>query len=141
MKIKLDFYTEYCRNKPIDLQFMLEEERRDLVVHSNNKNLLLLRFYSGQHYHDAIDITGSTFELIVKANPTDDDTSAIFEIEVTDLSNAAEGEAEIPIDLSASGYTDLMGNYIYELRMTTDSGRIKTLCYGTFAILQSLFKN
>jgi len=141
MRLKLDFFLDRHRKHPIDIPFMLEDERRDLVIHSNNKNLLSLRFYSGMFFHDSIDITGDTFDFIVKENPTDDDDDAILNIQVTDLSDPVGGEAEVVIDLSESGYTELIGNYLYELRMTTSSGRIKTLCYGTLAILQSLFKD
>jgi hypothetical protein len=141
MQIKLEFYVNQARKHPTDQTYALEDERKELVFHGNNQNQLAIRIYSGATYHDLVDITGYVFDFIVKVNPTDTDAEAIINIHQTDLTDPTNGKVNINVDLSASGYADLLGNYLYELRMTTDTGRIKTLCYGTLGILQSLFNS
>lgn len=139
MRLKLEFYTEN-RHKQVDEIFLLQDLRKDLVLQSNNNNLLELRFYSGKTFHDALDITGATFDLMVKENPTDTDANAAINIHVTDLTCPSEGKANIPIPLLESGYGELVGNYLYEIKMTTAHGIIKTICFGTMSFLQSLFE-
>ena len=137
MKVVQDFYLHPCKRHPLSESFILEDMRRDMVFKCGDDNEIHCRFYSGKFFNDSVDITDWVLDLIVKIKPTDEDQDAILIKHVTDFSDAIEGKAEIEISPSES--TGLSGNYIYQLKATKPSGKVRLLCEGIWTYQSSLF--
>jgi hypothetical protein len=137
MKIVLDFYLHPHRRHPLSETFELSDMRRDLVLQCGDDNELHCRFYSGKFFNDTVDITDWVLDFIVKNNPTDTDEDAVLNKHITDLEDPINGKVEI--ELTPSESAGLAGNYIYQLKCTRSSGKIKLLCEGILTFKSSLF--
>ncbi len=105
MKLKL-----YLTQKNEQVTSILQ----DLVLKANADNLLDCFFYDEDD--NMVDITGATINFIVKEKSTDEDENALLDKEVTDLTEASLGEAEI--EIAKDDCKDLEGNYLYSIKVT-----------------------
>lgn len=85
----------------------------------------------------AIDIGGYTFLMTVDitANPPDN-TTKLFEVTGT-IIDAASGNVEFA---PTTGQTDRVGIFYYDIQMTDDTGRIRTIDSGKYTIRQDITK-
>lgn len=129
MLVRLDFYLHYGpKHHPIDEKFILDDMRKDIVLETNNDNKLKLQIWSGNYFNDGVDVTDWKFYLTIKQNPTDTDDEAIYKNDNADMEDAVDGKVDILIAL-ASGQ-DFLGNYLYEIKAKTKTGKIRTMCFG-----------
>jgi hypothetical protein len=146
MKLNLSYYLNHfhCHEHnevQTDEYYILQDLRRDLVLSSNNDNLLKIRIYTGKFWNSNVIITGWEFYFIVKEKPSDEDSDAVINIHQTTPTDPMDGKTEIAIPLLAGSgnYGELVGNYLYELKAKTLSGKIIKLSFGTICFEQSLF--
>jgi len=137
MQILLEYKEHIKTHHQIDESILLDEIRKDLVVYGKDNNRLKLQFYSGKDFYDREDITGWTFDLIVKVNPDDADTLAVMRRHVTTISDPIDGIVYISLTFQSGEF--LEGNYIYQLKRTNNSGRVQLLNEGLICFRQSLF--
>ena len=77
-------------------------------------------------------ITGSTINLIVKANKTDSNTDAVIDTDADCLTSGSVGTAIIYLSPAETDIT--IGNYFYELFETKATGEKAMLLDSTFNI-------
>jgi hypothetical protein len=111
-----------------------EDKQVDLLMRAKNTNIINLFCYDEDDL--VVDITGATVTFIVKEKPSDDDDDAVIDIEVTSLTNPASGNTEIEID--ADDCEELEGNYLYEIKIELEDGKIYELAYGNICFQRSL---
>lgn len=86
-----------------------------------------------------VDITGYSFVLTVDSNEDPDDSSTnIFSVtgSILDAANGVVGFSPTSTNTSISPKS-----YFYDVKMTDDSGRKRTLIKGKFVITQGITKN
>ena len=84
----------------------------------------------------AVDIDGWTIFFTIKRNLDADDDDADLAKEVTDHTDAGEGETEIVLtDTETNG---LSGDYYYDIQYKDDSGLIKTVLKGTIEFVEDV---
>lgn len=89
----------------------------DLDLRAKNTNVIDCYFYD---IDDAVvDITDSEIYFMVKDTPSQDDASAKLNKKITDLTDPTSGNTEI--ELTATETSDLIGNYIYQIKIKYDS--------------------
>lgn len=139
MKVKIDILLGEYRKHTRDQVFKLAEIRRDVSFYEKDHNVLKLKIRRRDHFYCIydVDITGWTFDFIVKENPTDEDSDAIINKHVTILTAPLEGETDI--DISAQSGEDFLGNFIYQLQGTNTHGHKMLLAEGLIGFKQSLF--
>jgi hypothetical protein len=91
--------------------------KKDLILNSNNDNILNIYFYDEDDL--LVSIEGATLYFTVKENATDDESSAVLVKEITDIPDAANGYAQIVIEKDDCEL--LVGNYLYEIAIQLDS--------------------
>lgn len=122
-------YITYQKKLEINL-------KQDLILQSNAINIFDL--YCVDEDDIAVDITGATVILIVKVNPTDTDATAVINKEITDLTNPNSGNTLITIE--KEDCEDLVGNYVYELRVSmAESGYEYILKQGNLTFQKSIY--
>lgn len=85
---------------------------------------------------NAIDISGYTYWLTVKADINDSDADAEVQKQVTTHVDAANGRTDIT--LTASDTEPLAGNYHYDIQEKTNAGNINTLMHGTLTVREDV---
>jgi hypothetical protein len=113
-----------------------EDIKQDLIFQSNASNILDVYFYDE---NDAlVDITGAIVYFIVKEKPTDLDTAAVINKTITSLTAPQNGNTLI--ETLKAECEDLIGNYIYELRISlVDSGYDYILKNGNITFTRSIY--
>jgi hypothetical protein len=110
--------------------------KQDLILHSNAINIFDL--YCVDEDEIAVDITGATVIFLVKENPTDKDSEAVINKEITDLTDPTNGNTLLTIE--KEDCEDLVGNYIYELRVSmAESGYEYILKQGNITFQKSIY--
>jgi len=110
--------------------------KQDLIFNSNSLNVIDLFCLDEDDF--SVDITGATVTFIVKEKPTDLDTAAKINKAITSLTEPTSGNTLIEIEPSECD--DLLGNYIYELRIAMPtSGEEYILKQGNIAFQKSIY--
>ena len=85
----------------------------------------------------AVNITGYTFYVTIKEQPTDADADALYKADITSLTDPTHGIATITID--AADTVDLTGTkYIDIVYKKPASGGVFTAANGTISFAQSI---
>lgn len=108
---------------------------QDLIFQSNSLNTIDLFCFDEDDL--IVDITDATVTFIVKENPTDKDSDAVINKIVTNLTYPTNGNTLIEIEKIEC--EDLIGNYVYELRIAlVESGHEYILKQGNICFQRSL---
>jgi hypothetical protein len=91
-----------------------------------------------------VDLTGATIKFTVKKKATDPDSEAVIakssanaaEINITD---AAGGKAEIYLVPADTKDINAM-SYVYDVELTTSTGKVYTLVKATLRVLEDVTK-
>ena len=106
---------------------------RDLICRAKNSTILNCYFYDEDDI--LVDITGDEVYFMVKDNPSQEDGSAKLNKKITDLTDPSNGETEI--ELTSSDTENLLGNYIYQIKIKHDS-KWYTVAEGNICFMQSI---
>ena len=139
MRLKFEVLLSEYRHHTRDQVFVLSNLRRDMVFYKGDTNTLRLKIRHEDHSHCITDvnITGWSFYLIGKNNPTDSDSDAIVYRYVGILNDSGDGEVDISLT-EVSG-EDFSGNLCYQLRSIDNHEKILILGEGLLQFKQSLF--
>jgi hypothetical protein len=85
---------------------------------------------------NAIDITGWTIFLTVKAKADDPDSSAVISKTITVFSDPVAGIAEI--ELTPTDTNQAIGSYVYDIQVKTNVGEIYTIVEGILTITKDI---
>lgn len=106
----------------------------DLELRARNTNVLWLVIFDLDNL--VANITGATIFFTVKSKLSDTDDSAAFKKNVTSHYDAVNGETKI--ELSDSDTQNLLGNYLYSIKIKQSDNTIYTLCEGIVTFKQEL---
>lgn len=87
---------------------------------------------------NAVDISGYKFWITVKHKATDADADAVIGPKTGSVTNAANGEAQIPLTNSETDVDAV--KYIYDIQQKDASNKITTLVSGEFRVLEDVTK-
>lgn len=123
----INLFLTYANLAPIDIY-------KNLECRAKNTTILDCWFLDVDGL--SVDITGATVFFTVKDKPSDLDSAAKISKTITTLTNSSAGEVEIEITPAES--EDLLGNYIYDIKIKTSDGKIYTSAEGNICFKKSL---
>lgn len=111
----------------------------DLIIKQGNTHNIYLEFVNEDDV--AIDITDFVIFFTVKNNATESDIEAAIKKDITEHESAAGGISKIviePTDTDIESGTDLLGNYIYDVKIKDADENIFTVVEGTITIAKGI---
>lgn len=134
LKIKLNMHHQHDE---LSEYFIMGELRQDLILQANSDNKITLELYTGRFFNNWVDVTGYSFDFIVKNNPTDSGTgTAVLFYHVDAFQDPTHGRAVITIPKADCEL--LIGNYFYQITMTNSHGHVRPIKLGLITFLQDL---
>lgn len=86
----------------------------------------------------AVDITGYSFLMTIDPSKAPvDNTNNLFQLTGI-ITDAPNGRVEFE---PTAIQTDLVGSYFYDIQMTDDAGRIRTIATGKYKFVQDITKD
>ena len=104
------------------------------ILRAKNTNILNCFFYDENDL--SVDITNSKVYFTIKNKISDDDDQAILKKDIAIHTNPQSGETEIL--LTSTDTTDLVGNYIYSIKIKLSDGKIYTVAEGNVCFKQEI---
>jgi hypothetical protein len=113
-----------------------EDLQQDIILRANAYNIINL--YVIDENDAAVSLTDCEIRFIVKEIPSDSDDAAVIDKEITDFTDALNGQCEI--DLEKEDVADLVGNYIFNIILTDSSDNEFILCEGNVNFKKTLLE-
>ena len=119
--------------KITDYELNAIDINRDLVLRAKNTNVLDCWFIDENGV--VIDITDSEIYFMIKNKSSDADNIAILDKKIIVFTDPVNGNAEI--ELTSLDTADLLGNYIYQIKIKYDS-KWYTVAEGTICFQKNI---
>lgn len=88
-----------------------------------------------------VDLTGSTFWLTMKSDPTMDDTSAEIQKSVSTHIDAVNGKTAIVIPSTETDVLEPASTLYYDIQWVTSSGEVTTIISGKVKVLRDITRS